>query len=375
MKKRDLIKLPRLRFYGSFVISLFISWLYIYPHGLNNLSILLFVGITSQIALFSKSLYKALKIGILHKYVNVGSSLVISILFTWIGSLFMFTFVSEWSELACFVYISWLISFYLLGNLWVVTLHHKEVDLMLPNVLPKNVHVVLDNGVIVEIEAKNVVSGDRIKVYSNEVIPFDGEIIVGNTFVDESLISGLALYATKQKGDTIIAGTTNKGGAIVFEVRLSGTRSKYDNLMEKVKNILEKDHFVEDNYETISPFFIGFVASILLLLLLFWLFINLQTPLFFGLFFFVSVVIVSCPIFLKLSSPAILFYASHILRRLGFIVKNYSSILNVSKVDAIVLDLKCWNRENNNCMRVAWNESEGNQTLYLSLIADICKKG
>lgn len=375
MKKRDLLKLPRLRFYGSMVISLFLSWLYGFSHGLNNLSVLLFVGVTFQIALFSKSLYHAFKIGVVKKIANVGGAVVISIFFTWIGTFFlMLSFMSEKTELACFIFISWLVTFYLLGCFWVVILHRKEFDLELPDVLPRNVHVVLDNGVIVEVEAQNVVSGDRIKVYSGEVVPFDGEIIVGTSFVDESLLSGRSLFVTKQKGDAIFAGTTNKGGAIVFEVRMMGSRSKYVSLVEKVKDILARKKVYEDDFEHISPVYVGVVVSFWLILLVFWIFFNLSTSIFIDLYFLVSVLIVACPIFLKLSTPAILFYASYLLKRIGFSVKNVFAIPNIAKIDAIVLDKKCWDRGSMSCMRVAWNETEEKQSMFLSLIASICQE-
>lgn len=375
MKKRDLLKLPRLRFYGSMVISLFLSWLYGFSHGLNNLSVLLFVGVTFQIALFSKSLYHAFKIGVVKKIANVGGAVVISIFFTWIGTFFlMLSFMSEKTELACFIFISWLVTFYLLGCFWVVILHRKEFDLELPDVLPRNVHVVLDNGVIVEVEAQNVVSGDRIKVYSGEVVPFDGEIIVGTSFVDESLLSGRSLFVTKQKGDAIFAGTTNKGGAIVFEVRMMGSRSKYVSLVEKVKEILARKKVYEDDFEHISPVYVGVVVSFWLILLVFWVFFNLSTSIFLDLYFLVSVLIVACPIFLKLSTPAILFYASYLLKRIGFSVKNVFAIPNIAKIDAIVLDKKCWDRGSMSCMRVAWNETEEKQSMFLSLIASICQE-
>lgn len=375
MKKRDLLKLPRLRFYGSMVISLFLSWLYGFSHGLNNLSVLLFVGVTFQIALFSKSLYHAFKIGVVKKIANVGGAVVISIFFTWIGTFFlMLSFMSEKTELACFIFISWLVTFYLLGCFWVVILHRKEFDLELPDVLPRNVHVVLDNGVIVEVEAQNVVSGDRIKVYSGEVVPFDGEIIIGTSFVDESLLSGRSLFVTKQKGDAIFAGTTNKGGAIVFEVRMMGSRSKYVSLVEKVKDILARKKVYEDDFEHISPVYVGVVVSFWLILLVFWVFFNLSTSIFLDLYFLVSVLIVACPIFLKLSTPAILFYASYLLKRIGFSVKNVFAIPNIAKIDAIVLDKKCWDRGSMSCMRVAWNETEEKQSMFLSLIASICQE-
>lgn len=375
MKKRDLLKLPRLRFYGSMVISLFLSWLYGFSHGLNNLSVLLFVGVTFQIALFSKSLYHAFKIGVVKKIANVGGAVVMSIFFTWIGTFFlMLSFMSEKTELACFIFISWLVTFYLLGCFWVVILHRKEFDLELPDVLPRNVHVVLDNGVIVEVEAQNVVSGDRIKVYSGEVVPFDGEIIVGTSFVDESLLSGRSLFVTKQKGDAIFAGTTNKGGAIVFEVRMMGSRSKYVSLVEKVKDILARKKVYEDDFEHISPVYVGVVVSFWLILLVFWIFFNLSTSIFLDLYFLVSVLIVACPIFLKLSTPAILFYASYLLKRIGFSVKNVFAIPNIAKIDAIVLDKKCWDRGSMSCMRVAWNETEEKQSMFLSLIASICQE-
>lgn len=375
MKKRDLLKLPRLRFYGSMVISLFLSWLYGFSHGLNNLSVLLFVGVTFQIALFSKSLYHAFKIGVVKKIANVGGAVVISIFFTWIGTFFlMLSFMSEKTELACFIFISWLVTFYLLGCFWVVILHRKEFDLELPDVLPRNVHVVLDNGVIVEVEAQNVVSGDRIKVYSGEVVPFDGEIIVGTSFVDESLLSGRSLFVTKQKGDAIFAGTTNKGGAIVFEVRMMGSRSKYVSLVEKVKDILARKKVYEDDFEHISPVYVGIVVSFWLMLLVFWIFFNLSTSIFLDLYFLVSVLIVACPIFLKLFTPAILFYASYLLKRIGFSVKNVFAIPNIAKIDAIVLDKKCWDRGSMSCMRVAWNETEEKQSMFLSLIASICQE-
>ena len=88
----------------------------------------------------------------------------------------------------------------------------------------------------------------------------------------------------------------------------------------------------------------------------------------------IGVFIVACPIFLKLSTPAILFYASYLLKRIGFSVKNVFAIPNIAKIDAIVLDKKCWDRGSMSCMRVAWNETEEKQSMFLSLIASICQE-
>lgn len=374
MKKSDLIKFPRLRFYGSLLISLAVSWLYLFYNEVNNLSILLFAGLTFHLVIFSKTLINGLKKSIQQRSFNLDSSVVISICFGWCSSFFfIFPFIPEVAELSCFIFVSWLLTFYLLGELWRVSLLNPHVDLVLPDVLPKSVHAVLDNGVVVEVDTQNVVFGNRIKVYPNEIIPFDGVIIVGSTFVDESLISGSSLFIPKQKGDDVAAGTTNKGGAIVFEVRPMGFRSNYSGLLERVECVEQGKNKQEVDPGVISPFYVGFVFLFILATALFWLFFNLQSTFQLDLFFVVSLLIVSCPIFLTLSYCGTLLYSSYLFKRIGVKVKNYSSLADLAKVDAIVFDEKIWSGSRNNIMKIAWNEEEGSRDTQLAMIASLCR--
>lgn len=97
--------------------------------------------------------------------------------------------------------------------------------------LPKKTKKIFENGQAVYIDAKKIVVGDRVQVKSQDRIPCDGEVVEGNSTVDESFLAGESLPKEKGVGSYVHAGSMNQSGTIVVEVRRPRGETKLEEIV------------------------------------------------------------------------------------------------------------------------------------------------
>ncbi|MBZ3935063.1 heavy metal translocating P-type ATPase [Methanimicrococcus blatticola] len=190
--------------------------------------------------------------------------------------------------------------------------------------------LVTKNGVAVEemISAEEIKKGDVLRVLPGETIPVDGEIIFGNTSVDQSIITGESLPVDKNTGDSVFCGTINRFGAIdirATEVGEDSSLQKLIRLVQEAENNQAPMQRIVDKWATwLVPIALGIAVAAYL-----WTDELVRA---------VTVLVVFCPCALVLATPTSIIAAIGQATKHGVIIKSGEALENMGKVDSIAFD-------------------------------------
>lgn len=195
--------------------------------------------------------------------------------------------------------------------------------------------LVIRNGVEVEIEASELVVGDIVIVKPGVKIPIDGEIIKGDSSVDESMLTGEPLPVDKIVGDKVIGGTINKQGMFHFRATVVGEGTMLSQIIKMVESAQGSHAPIEKLTDQISAVFVPIVLVASVLVFILWT--ALGNPLL-GLLSFVGILVIACPCALGLATPTAIIVGVGKAAENGILVKNAESLEKLRSVDYIVLD-------------------------------------
>ncbi|MDB5118919.1 MAG: copper-translocating P-type ATPase [Sphingobacteriales bacterium] len=202
---------------------------------------------------------------------------------------------------------------------------------------PKTVLLITDNGEK-EIPVAEVRIGDRILVRSGEKIPVDGKLYEGNSFVDESMISGEPIPVLKDMGDTVFAGTINQKGSFRFTADKVGGETMLAQIIKLVQDAQGSKAPVQKLVDKIAGIFVPIVIGIAILSLFVWLVFGGQNALTQGLLAMVTVLVIACPCALGLATPTALMVGIGKGAENGILIKDAEALESGYKVNAIILD-------------------------------------
>jgi len=202
---------------------------------------------------------------------------------------------------------------------------------------PKTVLVVTDNGEK-EISLSNVHIGDKILVRSGEKIPVDGEVYQGNSYVDESMISGEPVAVAKNKGDKVFAGTINQKGSFRFYAEKVGGETMLAQIIKMVQDAQGSKAPVQKLVDKIAGIFVPVVIGIALLTLLVWVLVGGQNAFTQGMLAMVTVLVIACPCALGLATPTAIMVGIGKGAESGILIKDAEALELGYKVNAVVLD-------------------------------------
>ncbi|MFC1787479.1 heavy metal translocating P-type ATPase [Halobacteriota archaeon] len=201
---------------------------------------------------------------------------------------------------------------------------------------PKTAIVLRDNREI-EIQIADVQIGDKIVVKPGERIPVDGEVIDGESYVDESMITGESIPTFKQKGDNVVGGTINKNSVITF----SATKIGRDTVLSQIIQLIEKAQGSKPPVQRIADkavsYFIPTVLSIALLAFIVW-YIIIGNTLLFALTTLISVLVIACPCALGLATPTAVTVGVGRGAELGVLIKSGEALEISEKLTTIIFD-------------------------------------
>ena len=195
---------------------------------------------------------------------------------------------------------------------------------------------VIRDGDTVDIPVEQVQIDDRVVVRPGEKIPVDGEIIDGNSSVDESMLTGESIPVEKEKGDQVYGGTINQYGSLTFQAKGIGKNSVLSNIIKIVEQAQANQPPIQRLADKISAIFVPAVVSIAVLTFLLWFFITGNTTA--GIIAAVSVLVISCPCALGLATPTAIMVGTGKGAENGILIKNGASLETAYKIDALVLD-------------------------------------
>lgn len=201
---------------------------------------------------------------------------------------------------------------------------------------PKTAAVIRDNKEI-KIPIEDLLIDDIVVVKPGEKIPVDGPVVDGESYVDESMITGEPIPVLKKKGDNLVGGTLNKNSIIRFEARKIGKNTVLSRIIRLVEEAQGSRPPVQRIADRAVSYFIPVVLAIAILCFIFWYFISGETLLF-ALTTLITILVVACPCALGLATPTAVTVGIGRGAELGVLIKNGEALEISEKLTTIVFD-------------------------------------
>ena len=197
---------------------------------------------------------------------------------------------------------------------------------------------VLRDGVELELPIEQVVTGDTILVKPGESIPVDGEIIEGQSAIDESMITGESIPVDKVAGDTVIGATINSNGSL----QIKATKVGKDTALAKIVKVVEEAQGskadIQRLADRISGVFVPVVVGIAIVTFLIWYFAVMPGDFRAALIPTISILVIACPCALGLATPTSIMAGSGRAAEMGLLFKGGEHLENTQSIDTVVLD-------------------------------------
>lgn len=197
---------------------------------------------------------------------------------------------------------------------------------------------VLRNGVEEEILIEQLQVGDLVVVRPGEQIPVDGQLSEGDSYVDESMISGEPVPVEKKKGDKVLAGTINQRGSFIIRAAQVGTETVLARIIRMVQEAQGSKAPVQRIVDRITGIFVPVVLVIAILTFILWIVIGGNEYISYGILSAVSVLVIACPCALGLATPTALMVGIGKAASQHILIKDAVALEQMRKVDVIVLD-------------------------------------
>lgn len=196
--------------------------------------------------------------------------------------------------------------------------------------------IINSNTQIVSISA--IKKGDLIRVKPGEKIPVDGIIKTGNSYVNESMITGEPIAVLKKEGQKVLAGTINQKGTFDFEAEKVGGDTLLAQIIKTVRQAQGSKAPVQRIADKIASIFVPVVIGISILTLATWLIIGGTDQFAKALLSAVSVLVIACPCALGLATPTALMVGIGRGAREHILIKDATALEQLKRVDAVVMD-------------------------------------
>jgi len=301
------IALPWLLFILTTPVFFYSGWIFLY---------------STYFALKSKMLNMAVLIA-----VGITAAYGFSVLLTLTGS------ADSYYEAAAM-----LITFVLFGHWMEMKSRRGTTDALqaLFNLVPPQARLFKDGREIL-VSTSDIQLGDIIILKPGDKVPVDGEIIEGETAIDESLVTGESIPTSKKIGDQVIGGSINTAGSVKFKATKIGkdtALAQIVRMVEEAQNSKAPGQKIADRFA--KYLVIAAVGSGLLVFVI-WYFI-VGSPIMLALSFAIATVVIACPDALGLATPTAVAVGTGLGAKHNILIKDAPTLEQVSKIQAIVLD-------------------------------------
>ena len=200
---------------------------------------------------------------------------------------------------------------------------------------PKTATVIHD-GREIEIPIEEVEEGDLVLVRPGAKVPVDGEILEGQSAVDESMLTGESMPIEKGPGDSVVGASMNSYGSFTFRATKVGADTALARIIKLVEDAQGSKAPIAQLADTVSGVFVPVVFAIALASAGLWLLLG-QSPAF-ALTVFVAVLTIACPCALGLATPTAIMVGTGKGAELGVLVKSGPALETLQRIDTIVFD-------------------------------------
>ncbi|MFT3910721.1 MAG: heavy metal translocating P-type ATPase [Ferruginibacter sp.] len=280
-----------------------------------------------------------------HRSTNMDTLVALSTGVAYLFSVFNTLYPDYWHNkgLHAHVYFeaaAFVISFILLGKLLEEKAKGNTSSAIkkLIGLQPKTVMIVHEGGHQMEMQIAKVKVGDTILVRPGEKIAVDGSVKSGNSFVDESMISGEPIPVEKKINDKVFAGTINQKGSFQFIADKVGGDTILAQIIKMVQEAQGSKAPVQKLVDKIAGIFVPIVIMIAILSMVAWIFLGGENGFTQGLLALITVLVIACPCALGLATPTAIMAGIGKGAEHGILIKDAESLELAKKIDTIVLD-------------------------------------
>lgn len=232
-----------------------------------------------------------------------------------------------------------IISFILIGKLLEARATSQTSDAIkgLMELQPDEV-VLVDGESEVIIAVEDVMAGDLLRVKPGGRIAVDGYVEDGESYVDESMLTGEPVPVPKSQGDRVVAGTINQKGTFTYRASEVGSETVLARIVERVREAQGSKAPVQRLVDRIAGVFVPVVLGLSLLTFLIWAFSGTDGALLRGMLAAITVLVIACPCALGLATPTAIMAGVGAGARQGILIKDAESLERGHRVTDVVLD-------------------------------------
>lgn len=206
----------------------------------------------------------------------------------------------------------------------------------LTKLMPSEAHLVLEDGSIKDVKLEELKQGVRVLVRPGEKIPVDGNVVDGESEVNEAMLTGESRPISKKKDDNVIGGSINGSGALTVEVTKMGKDSYLSQVVELVRTASESKSKAQD-FADRAAFWLTLIAiTVGAITLVSWLIFGKDFA--FALERTVTVMVITCPHALGLAVPLVIAVISVLSAKNGLLIRNRTAFENARHLDVVVFD-------------------------------------
>ena len=202
---------------------------------------------------------------------------------------------------------------------------------------PRTARVERD-GVELEVDVDAVRHGDVVSVRPGERLPVDGVVVAGESYVDESMITGEPIPVAKRIGDAVTGGTINTNGAMRFEARAVGADTVLAQIIAMVEAAQGSKLPIQALVDKVVRVFVPVVLGIAALTLITWLAFGPEPALTFALVNTVAVLIIACPCAMGLATPTSIMVGTGKAAEMGVLFRNGVALQGVGQAEVVAFD-------------------------------------
>ncbi|MCB5363084.1 copper-translocating P-type ATPase [Pusillimonas sp. CC-YST705] len=202
---------------------------------------------------------------------------------------------------------------------------------------PRTAHVQRD-GAISDIPIEEVKTGDILQVRPGESIPVDGLVISGDSFVDESMISGEPVPVQKQEGAELVGGTLNQTGALMMQAQSVGEETVLAQIIQMVERAQTSKLPIQALVDKITLWFVPAVMLAAVITCGVWLLWGPEPALTFALVNAVAVLIIACPCAMGLATPTSIMVGTGRAAQMGIFFRKGESLQRLADARVVAVD-------------------------------------
>ncbi len=338
-------KKERFRFYFALVLTApLVVLMYTMPFGHSGTNYAMFFLATLVQFVSGRTFYEGAYHSLKNRTANMDVLVALGVSAAYFYSVFSLFFISSGAH-AFFDSSAMLITFILLGKMLEARAKGKTSQALeaLLSLQADKTTVLLDGKEQV-VSTSSITVGDLVVVRPGEKIPVDGDIVKGETSVDESMITGESLPVEKQVGMEVTGATINTTGAITIRTNRIGNDTLLAQIVKMVEDAQADKAPIQRLADVVSNYFVPIVVTIALMTFCSWYYV-IDMPLppgttrfLFSFQLMIAVLVVACPCALGLATPTAIMVGSGVGLNRGILFKRASVLENISRLDAVLFD-------------------------------------